>query len=48
MLSDRASHQGTPDKPKVNALGQVNMAADKSVEPQDVLLAGATTNTTRI
>jgi len=48
MPSDRANHQGTHDKPNVNALGQVNIAADKSVKPQDVLLEGATTNTTRI
>ncbi|MBA3920286.1 MAG: hypothetical protein H0X31_00690, partial [Nostocaceae cyanobacterium] len=48
MPSGHANHQGTSDKPNVNASGQINTAADKSVDPQDVLLEGATTNTTRI
>jgi hypothetical protein len=48
MPSGHANHQGTSDKPNVNASGHINEAVDKSVDPQDVLLEGATTNTTRI
>ena len=48
MPSGHASHKGTSDKPNVNASGQINVsAADKSVDPEDALLEGATTNTTR-
>ncbi|MDZ8028809.1 MAG: hypothetical protein RMY36_029330 [Nostoc sp. SerVER01] len=48
MPSGHASHKGTSDKPNVNAPGQINgSAADKSVDPEDVLLEGVTTNTTR-
>ncbi|MBD2775212.1 hypothetical protein [Iningainema tapete] len=48
MPSGHASHKGTSDKPNVNTSGQINVsAADKSVDPEDVLLEGATTNTTR-
>ncbi|MEH1970530.1 hypothetical protein [Nostoc sp.] len=48
MPSGHASHKGSSDKPNVNAAGQINVsAADKSVNPEDVLLEGATTNTTR-
>jgi len=48
MPSGHANHKGTSDKPNVNAEGQINVsAADKSVDPEDVLLEGATTNTTR-
>lgn len=48
MPSGHASHKGTSDKPNVNASGQINVsAADKTVDPEDALLEGATTNTTR-
>ncbi len=48
MPSGHASHKGSSDKPNVNAAGQINVsAADKSVNSEDVLLEGATTNTTR-
>ncbi|BDA75138.1 unknown protein [Rivularia sp. IAM M-261] len=49
MPAGRANHKGTSDKPNVNANGQLNMnsAADKSVDPKDVLPEGITTNTTR-
>ncbi|NMG18412.1 hypothetical protein [Brasilonema bromeliae] len=48
MPSGHANHKGTSDKPNVNAEGQINVsAADKSVEPEDALLEGAMTNTTR-
>jgi hypothetical protein len=48
MPSGHANHKGTSDKPNVNASGQINVsAADKSVEPEDALLEGAMTNTTR-
>ncbi|WP_341528100.1 hypothetical protein WKK05_01735 [Nostoc sp. UHCC 0302] len=48
MPSGHANHKGTSDKPNVNASGQINAsAADKSVDSEDVLLEGATTNTTR-
>jgi hypothetical protein len=48
MPSGHASHKGTGDKPNTNADGIMDMAADKTVNPEDVLLEGATTNTTRI
>ena len=49
MPAGRANNKGTSDKPNVNANGQLNMnsAADKSVDPKDVLPEGITTNTTR-
>jgi len=47
MPSGHASHKGTSDKPNVNASGQINAAADKSTDAEDVLLEGITTNTTR-
>ncbi|HEY9625103.1 MAG TPA: hypothetical protein V6C78_32560 [Crinalium sp.] len=47
MPSGHASHKGTSDKPNVNAPGVVGEASDKSSDPEDVLLEGATTNTTR-
>jgi hypothetical protein len=47
MPSGHASHKGTGDKPNTNADGIMDMAADKTVNPEDVLLEGATTNITR-
>lgn len=41
MPSGHASHKGTSDKPNINAAGQINTAADKTVDPQDVLPEGA-------
>lgn len=32
-----ASHKGSSDKPNVNANGVIDDAADKSVEPEDLL-----------
>ena len=46
-MSGHASHRGTSDKPNVNAEGVLSEAADKTIDPQDELLEGATTNTTR-
>lgn len=48
MPSGHASHKGTGNKPNTNAEGIMDMAADENVNPEDVLLEGATTNTTRI
>ncbi|MBW4643201.1 MAG: hypothetical protein KME23_09430 [Goleter apudmare HA4340-LM2] len=47
MSSGHASHKGTSDKPNTNTEGRLDDAADKSVNPEDLLLEGATTNTTR-
>ncbi|MCC5634471.1 hypothetical protein LC593_01130 [Nostoc sp. CHAB 5844] len=47
MPSGHANHKGTGDKPNTNAEGLMDMAADKTVNPEDVLPEGATTNTTR-
>ncbi|MFH7027971.1 MAG: hypothetical protein ACHBN1_21870 [Heteroscytonema crispum UTEX LB 1556] len=47
MPAGHANHKGTSDKPNVNANGIIGEAADKSVDPEDVLLEGVTTNTTR-
>ena len=47
MPSGHASHKGTSDKPNINAEGQVDSAADKTIDPEDLLPEGATTNTTR-
>lgn len=47
MPSGHASHKGTSDKPNTNAEGQMDIAADKAVDPQDILPEGASTNTTR-
>ncbi|MBU7582697.1 MAG: hypothetical protein KAF91_07255 [Nostoc sp. TH1S01] len=47
MPSGHASHKGTGDKPNTNAEGRMDMAADKTVNPEDELLEGVTTNTTR-
>jgi hypothetical protein len=46
MPSGHASHKGTSDKPNTNTTGQMDIAAD-TVDPQDILSEGATTNTTR-
>jgi hypothetical protein len=47
MPSGHASHKGTSDKPNTNTEGSQDIAADKSIHPEDVLPEGATTNTTR-
>lgn len=47
MPSGHANHKGTSDKPNTNATGQIDTAADKAVNPEDVLLEGSSTNTTR-
>ncbi|GAX34450.1 hypothetical protein [Nodularia sp. NIES-3585] len=47
MPSGHASHKGTSDKPNTNTEGRMDIAADKSTSPDDVLPEGATTNTTR-
>ncbi|MBD2450266.1 hypothetical protein H6G76_24515 [Nostoc sp. FACHB-152] len=47
MPSGHASHKGTGNKPNTNADGILDMAADDNVNPEDVLLEGATTNITR-
>ncbi|MBE9049375.1 hypothetical protein IQ243_02965 [Nostocales cyanobacterium LEGE 11386] len=47
MPSGHASHKGTSDKPNTNADGRMDDAADKSINPEDVLPEGVTTNTTR-
>ncbi|MDP5337498.1 MAG: hypothetical protein NWQ28_02850 [Nodularia sp. (in: cyanobacteria)] len=48
MPSGHASHKGTSDKPNTNTEGRMDIAADKSINPEDVLPEGASTNTTRI
>ncbi len=47
MPSGHASHKGTSDKPNTNTEGRMDIAADKSIDPDEVLPEGATTNTTR-
>ncbi|MDB9374968.1 hypothetical protein [Nodularia sphaerocarpa] len=47
MPSGHASHKGTADKPNTNTEGRMDIAADKSINPDEVLPEGATTNTTR-
>lgn len=48
MPGGHASHKGSSAKPNINAEGKVNTAADKSlVDPEDRLLEGVVTNTTR-
>ncbi len=47
MPSGHASHKGASDKPNTNAPGQIGSAADKSVDPEDLLPEGAMTNTVR-
>lgn len=42
-----ASHKSNSDKPNTNAPGQMDIAADKSTNPEDVLPEGVMTNTTR-
>lgn len=37
MPGGQASHKGTSDKPNTNAEGQVDIAVDKGVQPQEVL-----------
>lgn len=37
MPSGHASHKGTSDKPNTNATGQIDSAADKRVDPVDLL-----------
>lgn len=40
MPSGHASHKGTSDKPNTNATGQIDNAADKAVDPVDLLPEG--------
>jgi hypothetical protein len=47
MPSGHASHKSTSDKPNVNASGLTGEASDQSTDPEEILLEGATTNTTR-
>ncbi|OKH20864.1 hypothetical protein [Chroogloeocystis siderophila] len=47
MSSGHANHKGTSDKPNTNAEGIIDIAADKTVDPEEILPEGATTNTTR-
>ncbi|MBE9200680.1 MULTISPECIES: hypothetical protein [unclassified Nodularia (in: cyanobacteria)] len=47
MPSGHASHKGTSDKPNTNTEGRMDIAADKSINPDEVLPEGASTNTTR-
>lgn len=46
MPAGRANHKGTSDKPNVNAEGDLNMnsAADKSIDPKEVLPENITNN----
>ncbi|MBD2561764.1 MULTISPECIES: hypothetical protein [Nostoc] len=44
MPSGHASHKGTSDKPNVNANGVIDDAADKTLNPDD-LLSEEQTNT---
>lgn len=37
MPSGHANHKGTSDKPNTNANGVIDDAADKTVEPEDLL-----------
>jgi len=47
MPGGHASHKGSGTKPNTNASGIIDDAADASVEGDDLLLEGATTNTIR-
>ena len=47
MPSGHASHKGTSDKPNTNTEGSMDIAADKSINPDEVLPEGASTNRTR-
>lgn len=40
MPSGHASHKGSSDKPNTNAAGQIDNAADKTVNPADLLPEG--------
>jgi len=40
MPSGNASHKGASVKPNTNASGQIDTAADLSVDPQDMLAEG--------
>lgn len=40
MPSGHASHKGTSDKPNTNAEGILDNAADKTLDPQDLLPEG--------
>ena len=40
MPSGHASHKGNSDKPNTNATGQIDSAADKTVDPEDLLPEG--------
>lgn len=47
MPGGHASHKGASAKPNTNADGLIDEAADQSLNPDDILPEGATTNTTR-
>jgi len=48
MPGGHASHKGSSAKPNTNAEGKIDDATDPLLEnPEDLLLEGATTNTTR-
>ena len=40
MPSGHASHKGSSDKPNLTATGQINSAADKTLDPQELLAEG--------
>ncbi len=46
MPGGHASHKGTANKPNVNAPG-FDDANDSTINPEELLAEGATTNTTR-
>jgi hypothetical protein len=48
MPGGHASHKGTSDKPNTNAGGQLDIAADKGVNPQDVLAEDTLVDSDRI
>jgi hypothetical protein len=47
MPGGHASHKGSGTKPNTNASGILDDAADSSLEGDELLLEGATTNTIR-
>lgn len=47
MPGGHASHKGSSTKPNTNAEGIIDDAADPSLDGEEILLEGATTNTIR-
>lgn len=47
MPGGHANHKGSSTKPNTNASGIIDDAADPSIDGEEQLLEGATTNTTR-